>query len=373
MKEILCLGYTLVLLPFFVGIIPMRLAGTKETGRNPGVQYLSGFFLVLALFQVFAVPAVLMKWDLSRLVLIYLALSCILLVTALVLMTKEYRIRKQTHLEDQSQPEAEHKKWKPGGNIELYCYQALFVGILLFQLYMAWTRASFDGDDAYYVAQSVMADQSGSMYEVDPYTGVQTPFDARHAMATITVWIAVLARVSGIHATIVAHSVLPMILIPITYLIYYQIGKNLFRKEEDGKRNISVSIFMIFMGLLQMFGYVSMYTKETFLLTRTWQGKSMVGNIAIPAILWILLEIYHKLVDTADEAKKNNRYEWCMLVILNIFAAMCTSLGVFLTAMLVGISGLIMAWNKKSFRLLVQLALCCTPCVVYMGLYMLLR
>ncbi len=57
------------------------------------------------------------------------------------------------------------------------------------------------GDDAYYVVQSVLADQTGVLNRIRPYTGLSTDLDIRHALATLPLWIAYVARMTGIHAT----------------------------------------------------------------------------------------------------------------------------------------------------------------------------
>ena len=269
--------YWLLLLPFLLGIFPM--CGMPREKRTPGVQYLSGFFVMLAVFQLFAVPLVLREADISVLVLLNLVVTSLLAVGAVVILVRSLRKKSWSV----SLIRGMDKGMSRSTLVFTLFYWCIFVCILVFQLYMAVTRASFDGDDAYYVAQSVMADQNGSMYEVDPYTGAAARFDARHATATVTMWIAVLARMTGIHATILSHTILPLMILPVVYLIYLQIGMVLCREKR------MLPVFMILMALLQMFGYVSLYTKETFLMTRTWQGKAMAGNLVFPAILWILL------------------------------------------------------------------------------------
>lgn len=128
-----------------------------------------------------------------------------------------------------------------------------------FQIYMAYTHAFFDGDDAYYVAQSVIADQSNVLYRILPYTGLTTTVDVRHALATLPIWEAYLARISGIHPAIIAHSLLPLIFIPVTYLFYFQIGKRLLKKDYR-----KLAVFMILVSVLQIFGNTSIYTNSTF-------------------------------------------------------------------------------------------------------------
>ena len=130
--------------------------------------------------------------------------------------------------------------------------------------------AFFDGDDAYYVAQSVITDETNVLYRILPYTGLTTTLDVRHALASLPVWEAYLARVTGIHAAIIAHSVLPLLLIPLTYIVYFRIGQRLFRGQ--GRKTAA---FLIVVGILQIFGNTSIYTNATFFLMRTWQGKSL--------------------------------------------------------------------------------------------------
>ncbi len=81
------------------------------------------------------------------------------------------------------------------------------LALLGYILFMAVTHTSFDGDDSYYVVQSLIAQETGSMYTVEPYTGGSTTMDVRHAMAVFTMWVAYMASVSGIHVTIFCHSV----------------------------------------------------------------------------------------------------------------------------------------------------------------------
>lgn len=390
---ILKLAYLLILMPYVIGILVT--AGIPKRERTPGAQYLSGFFLMLAVFQLFAVPAVLKEAHIEVLVRLYLAVTTILVILALLMYINKARKVVNDHSKSfVSAAKAcfasqSRREW-----IATVLYWCLFVMLVGYQLHMAYRYASFDGDDAYYVAQSVMAQQSGSMYEVNPYTGAPTPFDARHATATVTMWIAVIAQIAGAHATVVSHTVLPLIILPAVYLLYIEIGRRLVKKKSE------LPIFMLFIALLQMFGYVSLYTKETFLMTRTWQGKAMAGNLVFPAILWLLLTFAGYFPGKAQKAAQDTQTTpqkaaqdtqatssataqpaqgttlwgyFVVLVCVNFFAAMCSSLAAFLAALMTGIFGLVLSISKKSVKLLIALALSCIPCVIYMGLYVILK
>lgn len=234
----------------------------------------------------------------------------------------------------------------------------LFLAVAAFQMYMAFTRASFDGDDAYYGVQALIAQQVDTLYRVNPYTGRSAPLDVRHALALFPIWEAAMGSLSGVHATIVCHSVVPLVFIPLTYLIYYQIGKVLFAKKQE-----LLPMFMLLMGIWQMFGNVSLYTTETFFLTRTWQGKSFAGNFVIPAVIWIFLRLYE------DEKRLG---WWLLLGALNLAGGASSSLAVLLSCLLTVGFGFLFAISKRSIGMLLKSALSCVGGAGYVLVYLLL-
>ena len=260
----------------------------------------------------------------------------------------------------------------------------LFLLLVGFQLYMAFTRASFDGDDAYYVVQALTAQQTDTLYRIDPNRGVSMPLDARHALALFPIWEAYVGTMCGIHATIMAHSVAPLLLIPLTYLIYYEIGRELFCNKKR-----LLPMFMALMALWQMFGNVSIYTTETFFLTRTWQGKSFAGNFIIPAVFWIFLCLFreeerenHQKLDLGAEAdaegknrkiqRENSSSLWILLTLLNLAAGASSSLAVLLSCALTMGLGMLLTIRSRRFQNLIYAGLSCVLGGIYVILYMML-
>lgn len=239
----------------------------------------------------------------------------------------------------------------------------LAVGLILFQMYMAYTHEFFDGDDAYYVAQSVIAEQTDVLYRILPYTGLSTSLDIRHALASLPIWEAYLSRVTGIHPTIIAHSVLPLILIPLTYLVYYRIGMRLFK---GGFRKTAV--FLILVSLLQIFGNTSIYTNATFFLMRTWQGKSVLCNLVLLTAVWSLLRLWETGADGEQKGKKQAGW-WLLMAANNVTAAMATTMGAFLLGLFIAITGLVLAVRQKRPGRLIPLAATCIPGLIYLGIY----
>ena len=367
--QILMLIFCMVILPFGIGVLPGRWL-KKEDRTLTGI-WISGYLVLFALFawrqffgfnkndEIFyistvyrffqvGIPVVLFTvyHGFSRLCLIFGLLAGVGFLAGVVQLLKKKE--DYSSLLEGSFPEKR--------TVEEWVYLVLFALLLGFQLYMAFTRASFDGDDAYYGVQGLIAQQQDTLYRINPNTGRSAPLDIRHALALMPIYEAFLGKMSGIHATIIAHSAVPIGLILLTYALYFQIGRKLF----PGKRT-EILRFLILMALFQIFGNVSIYTSETFFLTRTWQGKSLCGNFMIPAIFWLYLCMFR------GEAQQKLFF---LLAFLNLASGISSSLGVLLTCLLTAGLGLLLAVSKKRPGILVKACLSCVPGAAYMLTYL---
>lgn len=375
MLHIFGLLFWLVIIPFCIGLIPA--AYISENKRNPGFVLLAGYFVMWAVFEVVTIPAVIfVRYNNFRTASGWFTVLSILCAAAGLWITLRRRrvqrmqsdtsvnfagrIRRKTVEHFRQISRAERVEW------------LLFFVLLGFQLYRAAAYASFDGDDAYYVVESLAAQQADVMYRILPYTGRPTDLDVRHALAVFPMWVAFVAAKSNIHATIMSHSVMPFILIPLSYLVYYEIGKSLFGSRAEGADSLlyreNLPIFMILMGLFQIFGNVSIYTNETFFLTRTWQGKAVAGSLVIPALFWMFLWIY-------DGVKKKHRTEaglWTVFVCINMTAGICSSIAVFLVCILMAVTTFCLAVVERDFKVILKMGAVCIPNVIYMAVYVIM-
>lgn len=357
--QVLLLILWLLIIPFCIGLLPMRLVHRDR--QNAGVVLLAGYLLMLPVFWLITVPAMLFVTYDSFLVAVRIFTPVAVLLAAAGVGVSIYGMKKGTFV---SLRPAFH--WKDS-SVEEKIEWVLFFGLLLFQLIMAFTLTSFDGDDSEYVARSLIAQQSNVMYTILPYSGGTTTLDIRHALAVFPMWVACIGRLSGVHATIVSHSVLPLVFIPLTYLVYFEIGKCLFKKKKE-----LLPAFLVVMSLLQIFGNVSIYTRETFFLTRTWQGKSLAANLVMLSVVWLLLWIFDGKDETTEAGKKKNGL-WLLLWLTNMTAGICTSQAAFFCVIIIGIAGFFMAIYERKFMILVKAGLVCIPNAAYMLLYLFLH
>ncbi len=365
--QVLSLVCWLLLIPFAIGLLPAVLLSSRQ--RKPGVILLGGYIIMFALFELIGVPIVLTVNYHGMTVLSSWFTAVALILAAAGVISQVYCRKKSGKSLISFPGQLGDAGQLAKISIEEKIVWLIFLLLVGFQLYMSFTRASFDGDDAYYVVQSLTAQQQDVLYRREPDTGISTVLDMRHALAVFPLWIAFVAVRSGIHATIISHSVVPLILLPLTYLLYFQIGRSLLRRKRD-----TLPMFMVVMALLQMFGNVSIYTNETFLMTRTWQGKSFAGNFILPAVLWLFLWIFEESPEEghADGKRNHTAILWILLGAANWAAGMSSSMAVFLTAMLSGACGFLMMIRQRKFMVLVKTGLACIPSAVYVLLYLLL-
>ena len=351
----------LLLIPFCIGLLPLRWIPREN--RRGGVILVAGYLILLPLCWLVAVPCILfVKYDsFIPMVIIYTVLILIA-ATAGVCLTLWFWKKGNPILEI---PKFSISDWIQNLSWEEKIGWLIFLGLVGFQLYKAFTLASFDGDDAEYVAQSLVTVESDTMYLILPYTGGTTSLDIRHALAVLPIWIAFIGKMTGLHTTILSHSILPFLLLPLTYMVYVEIGRHLLKKKPE-----QVPGFMILIALLQMFGNVSIYTNETFFLTRTWQGKAVAANFVIPMTILLLLWIFDR-----KKSQKNSHAAgfWILLCLTNMTAGVCTSMVVFLNVMMIGAAAFWLMVADRKLSILIKAGMACIPNAVYMLLYLFLQ
>ncbi len=361
LQQTVCFIMWLFLIPMLAGIIPSYLL---EKGKKKiGTVYFSGWIFMLAFFQIISSIMVLSRQSLSELAWLFSSVMYLMaLAGCFVMLVGVSR--------DSVRGYFRFPSWKNMSGSDRATW-VFFICLVCFQLFLSVYISTPDGDDAYYVTHAQIAAQKDTMYLENAYVGGYGALDARHVLAPFPMFIALLSRKSGMHASAVAHTVLPPALIILTYLIYYKVASILFPDHERGKR----SVFMALMVGMQMFGSYSIYTNETFFVTRTWQGKSVLANIAIPAAFYILLRIcaYTEEERTDEEMRYGTTLPGLTVTLLavNLVGALASSLGLLLLCFLEGLFLLIIAVRNRRFGVIPAGMVSVLPCVVYILIYVL--
>ncbi len=363
MIKLLCLVLWTVLIPLIIGMGLTLLDPNDHELTSVSFALPAGTMIMWAIFQLVAVPMIIKSMNATKLIRLCTGIYLVLAVLALGIIV----LRRKLWLERMRamcasylhQPTVTYLLW------------AVAAGLVVFQLYMAYTQAYADGDDAYYISVSTAAGLGGSMYYVDAYTGAPTTLDIRHALAPFPILLTYLAKTCHVEPAVMAHSMAPLIWIPETYLIYLALGKKLLKEKRA-----YLPVLLIVIMLLQIWGNYSIYPTSTFLLTRTRQGKAALGNIVLPMLLLLFLMAAQRCRRDADESTDRTAREEIsmpMLLILvlatSVAGLLCSTLSVFLVGLMIGIAGLLLALAFRRYTLLIGTVICCIPSVVFAGLY----
>lgn len=350
--QILILAALLLPVPTVVGGLAVSAVGkNKSLAELLAFRWVSGQMILWAGFQVICVPLVLVQRRFEDLVLLFSGF-----MAAMGLLAVASDLRRKTKGFFRQEKRGVQKR-------EGILLWLLAGGLLAFQLVQAVRMVYADTDDAYYVAVSSVTQSSNTMYRVLPYTGFATSLDMRHCLAPFPIWVAYLAKVSGMPAVMAAHVILPLSLISMTYAVFYLIGIRLF-PDKDGK----LPLFLVFTEILVLFGNYSIQTVENFMIARSRQGKAALGSLVIPFVLFLLLIVCEKL----REKQKIPPGVYLLLLAAAAAGCLCTTIGALLLCMLVGVTGLTAALAYKRYRILPPLAAACLPCVCFALVYLIL-
>ena len=354
--QILILTVLLLLVPTVVGgIAPSVEREEPWDGAGLILRWVSGQIILWAGFQAICVPMILAQRRFRDVVVLFSGYMAVMVIVSAVA-----GIRRRTVGSISKRARyANHKK----DNIAILLWGCV-AGLVLLQLVLACFLSYEEGDDAYYVAVSTITASADNMFQTLPYTGATTGLDARHGLAPMPVWVAYLSKISGMRAVTVAQIALPLVLIVMTYGIFFLLGRQLF---PDGRRKLP--LFLLVLQFLVLFGGYSTYSAENFLLVRTGQGKSVMANIVIPFLLYLLLEIMEKL----QIKEKTGIGMWLMIGFTTVAGCLCTTQGALLVCILLGTVGLCMTVCYRRMRILLPMAGCCIVPVFFALLYFMLR
>lgn len=362
--QLILSGILLGIVPCVIGTLFYRL---DEDSRSLPFYWVSGQVLLWAGFLFISIPLILRQKSFTLTCICFGIYTGVLLAAALVILA--VRWGKRVHRSGLP-VDSDCVKRAAGTRRQGIAYLLWGIAgvLLILQLVLTVCMAYEEGDDAYYVAISTITESSDTMYRILPYTGSTTGLDARHGLAPFPVWVAAVARATGIPSVTVAQIVLPVVLICMAYGIYYLLAKRLFRG--DFKK---MGYFLILMEVLVLFGGYSTYSAENFLLVRASQGKAVIANIILPFLVYLMLVLLEGIQARENgeaKAQKQVGFRFWLLMGLTMAAGcLCSTLGTFLTCMLVGIVGLCSAVCYRKWKLLFPMAACCVVPVVMALLY----
>lgn len=332
----------LAVVPLFIGNLMQKWPGRQQ----PGIIWsiVLGYLAMFALLELIFVPLILLRAPFHTAV--YLMAGVLLLLSLLSVIWCRRSVA------------ADICKGFYG---LLHQPAVLYLAavLILLQALMYAVFMVTDLDDAYFVATAATSLECDTMYQHSPYTGeLMATLETRYVLSPMPMFIAFIARCTGFSAAVTAHTVLPVFLVVLTYLVCYTIGDTFF---PDNQREIG--LFLVFLSLLHISSYYSAYTQGTFLLIRIWQGKAVLASILLP---FLFCMCYRALSQQCREG------DWQIIFLTVLSCCMVSSMGVALVPVMLGMFGLLFGVLRRKWKQVGLLLLNCTPCVVLGVLYLVL-
>ena len=326
-------------LPAMIGTIYLPI---KEKGTKWLFAWICGQISLWAGFLFVCVPMVLFYQEFVWVKRVYFMFCAAATVLATVIYF--FRRGKKSGGEAGKKARGVEKIAGKRTSIILWC---IFAALILIQVFCVFYLSYEDGDDSYYVAITTYGKEVGTLYRNVPYTGVYTELDFRHSLAPFPVWVAVWADVAGLSGAVTAHVLMPLLILAITYGLFYLLGEGLFG---EGTREDSwkMPLFMCFSALLVLFGGYSIYSAENFLIVRAGQGKAVLANVVIPALLYAALLLLQRL----EKKEKTPVSLWLLFCAIMTTGCLCSTLGSFLLCVFLGIVALCALVVYRRWRML---------------------
>lgn len=325
----------MVFLLLYWGIVPsmIGIAGSSILCRKRKVgtaeAYIWGNIILWTIFQILCVFMGCLKVPFTVLTIVFSGVVLLLWLISIRLNLKYGRIRRG-------------KLWESIKKIKQIPLGVWVVVVLVliqvasFVYGMSYSGAT--GDDAAYIAISLDAVERDKIGTINYYTGLPTGVPLKILLTSWNYYISFLSKISGVHVAIIAHTFLPVILVPMAYIVYYLLAKELF---ENDKRKITV--FLIAVNLLIIFGAYSWYTVTFRLDVCVWQGKAVMAAIMLPFLLYYVLKttVYQK---------------WDFVCLLLIMIATCAMslMGVGLSILMI-IGVIVVRFHKGDIKKLLPL------------------
>ncbi len=356
-------GFLSILLAVLYLVCIPEVCGSVLRGRARNAEgflsnYLAGMVMMCALFQMAAVPMILMHRSLHALLWVWHGLLLIA-AGALYLLRSSGKIR-QSEPDVQTDPDSRitaADKGMPWADLLL---SLVIAALLMVQCGFYIYGMHIDDDDARYVANAVEAYETDTMYHYHPNTGAEMTYFmgeiSKEVVSPVMIFYAGISRITGIHPTVMIHTVWPVIWLCLCYIVLWKTSGVLMGKE----RTKRLFFLAVCMGLMIM-GNTSVRQGPVFILTRLWQGKSLVPAVIAPLFFYLYLRrqrggwrYYTDLLGTA------------------MFACLGSGMGIFLAAFYIALIAVLHFFRERKLSILIGGGLCAVPNVCYAVIYILL-
>jgi len=262
---ILMIIVNLILYLAFGSLVMVR----KNKAWSLPITMVVGFFLYYGLFALCAMPVMLTYRPLSLLSALWCAVTGLVLLLSVILGLKSWKAKLITVWKTVTEDKTTY----------------IIIGLLIIaQILLVSVTYNFTLDAAYYVANVSTSVDTNMINVYDPFTGAwQDHFELRYVFATYSINDAVICQITKIPALVETKTVMSSVVVIITNVLYLYIVRFMCQDKKGQKAVMFAAMCFVNMT------FITLYTSSNFLFTRSYEGKAIVGNIAVIAVFVIYM------------------------------------------------------------------------------------
>ena len=157
-------------------------------------------------------------------------------------------------------------------------FWAFIIGLIFYQVFYVVYFQHADSDDSYYLAQINTIVETDYLMNIEPTTGIDVFKQiATYKLIGHEVMLSMIAKMFNVNVAFLSHMIMPIKMIPLHYIVVYELGKII---KYEYKR-----LFLFFSVIINMFSAFSGAASPAWLLLRIWQGKAVIVSILLPMLL----------------------------------------------------------------------------------------
>ena len=248
------------------------------------ISILFGMVLEWAVFEILAIPMILRQESFFTLLQMWL----VVIGTVILLGLGWTALQNRREKRESTNPVTGRYLEKTGFNRWSILLLAGIIILVGFQCYMYISGTHVDWDDSRFIAHAAEAYTHGNMLNINPATGEYIGLNYgdvhKDTIASWPLFLALQAKLVGVHPTVLAHTILPPVYLIVMYCLYWLIGKCLFKCR--------INPSLLFTGLIafiMLFYDAITRSQADFILVRIWQGKAVLAAIGIPLVVFVFL------------------------------------------------------------------------------------
>jgi hypothetical protein len=328
---VISFSIVLILVPMLIGELCMDLCQLNDLNRI-SCKYIAGLIVSVAISEAVVVPLTLAKVSFSMFVWIYSGILAGISLLAVVVCRKNIR-RTLVSMKPKK------LSWKWTMIVLLVMVPVVIIAFLAPYTY---------GDDRTYLTMVNDMLTTNRLYLTDISTGQEAEWiHPKYALSAYWAWIAYLAKVTNIHPLILCKTVLPVLFVPVAYLVQMIFGDYLLKGNKE-----KLWIYMLLLILATFFGGFSIYTITYRIYVWPWQSKAFLAMIILPFLFYFCNLIFEQ-----------NENRCCFIVLFFIILSSCASTltGTGISAAMVCILAAMYAFAMKKASILFKALIACAP------------